>query len=188
MDELKYFNLDNLLFEGDNSISKKFNKDGFLNAEDFFCILIWKANRAKSKHANRLLKLNPTKNLESICLELTKSIFQAHSDEERYEILRGKKYKFKLPTTSAILAVYNPVKFSIYDYRACDILKEFKDFSKINSWEKYNEFNNAVNTQVKQYDKLRDKDRYLWGKSFHTELIEGLKNNFINQNFQDIKP
>jgi hypothetical protein len=188
MDELKYFNLDNLLFEGENSISKKFNKDGFLNAEDFFCILIWKANRAKSKHANRLLELNPNKDLETICIELTKSIFQAHSDEDRYEILRGKKYKFKLPTTSAILAVYNPVKFSIYDYRACDILKEFKDFSKINSWEKYNEFNNAVNTQVKQYDKLRDKDRYLWGKSFHTELIEGLKNNFINQNFQDIKP
>lgn len=187
MDEIKYFNLDHLLFEGENSISKKFSKYGFLKAEDFFCILIWKANRAKSKHANRLLKLNPNKDLETLCKELTESIFQANNDEERFKILRSKNYKFILPTTSAILAVYNPDKFSIYDYRACNILKKYKDFSKINTWEEYTEFNNAVITQVKQYERLRDKDRYLWGKSFHNELIEGLKNNFINQNSEDIK-
>jgi hypothetical protein len=179
MDEKRYFNLDHLLFEGEDCLSKKYHKDGYLNAEDFFCILIWKANRAKSNHAKRLLHLNPNQDLETICINLTTKLFELDNDEERFNLLKSENYQFRLPTISAIMAVYNPNEFSIYDYRACDVLKEYGlDFNTVNNWKQYNKYNNAVKNNVIQYENLRDKDRYLWGRSFYNELVAGIKKGF----------
>ena len=43
-DYLKYYNLERYLFE---EVTKKFKEEGQLGAFDFFCIVMWKANRAK---------------------------------------------------------------------------------------------------------------------------------------------
>ena len=51
-DFIKYYDLESYIFEGVNT---KFHKYGFLSAFDFFTIIIWKANRAKSKISKRIL-------------------------------------------------------------------------------------------------------------------------------------
>lgn len=48
----KYYFLEDYLF---NEVHRRFHEQGYLAAEDFFCIVIWKSNRAKSKVAERLL-------------------------------------------------------------------------------------------------------------------------------------
>ena len=42
---LKYYFLENYLFE---DVSKNFQKNGYLNSEEFFSIIIWKSNRTKT--------------------------------------------------------------------------------------------------------------------------------------------
>lgn len=51
---LDYYYLEQYLFD---VVSARFQTVGTLSAFDFFCIVIWKANRAKSKVAKRLLKI-----------------------------------------------------------------------------------------------------------------------------------
>ena len=72
-DYRKFNDLENYLF-GD--VSRRFSEQGYLKAFDFFCIVIWKANRSKSKIAKRLLsKGHP--DLDSAVVALTKSLANA---------------------------------------------------------------------------------------------------------------
>jgi hypothetical protein len=57
MDFLGYYNLEPYLFD---IVSPRFHQEGSLNAFDFFSIVIWKANRAKSRIAKRLLSQAPS--------------------------------------------------------------------------------------------------------------------------------
>lgn len=61
LDYLRYYDLEAYLFE---DVRKRFQKEGVLSAFDFFSIVIWKANRAKSKVAHRLLKMAETDDLD----------------------------------------------------------------------------------------------------------------------------
>ena len=45
---LEYYNLNDYLF---GTVNKRFHENGSIGSFDFFCIVIWKANRAKSKIA-----------------------------------------------------------------------------------------------------------------------------------------
>jgi len=82
-DYRKFFDLENYLF-GD--VSKRFSEQSYLEAFDFFCIVIWKANRSKSKIARRLLfKGHP--DLDSAVVALTKSLAKAENDKKRMYIL-----------------------------------------------------------------------------------------------------
>lgn len=45
---LKYYDLENYIL---TDVRANFKANGHLNSFDFFCIIIWKANRAKSKIA-----------------------------------------------------------------------------------------------------------------------------------------
>ncbi|CAN5483920.1 hypothetical protein BH20ACI3_BH20ACI3_39720 [soil metagenome] len=76
MDYLKYYDLERYLFE---DVSKRFQKEHSLSAFDFFSIIIWKANRAKSQIARKLLsRQSPGKrDLESVCRELTAALYKA---------------------------------------------------------------------------------------------------------------
>jgi hypothetical protein len=176
---IKYYNIEDYLF---NIVNKKFHKEGNLNAFDFFCIVIWKANRAKSKIANRLIKNG---SLESVCKKITSKIFNAKNDEERLEILFN--YGFRFPMASAILTVLYPDKFTVYDVRVCNILNKYFDLANTEPNNKnihkkiktYFEFVNTVrNHPETRALSLRDKDRYLWGKSFYDDLRINIKNKF----------
>lgn len=50
MDYRAFYHLESYLF---NTVRIRFLENGFLDAFDFFCIVIWKANRSKSKIARK---------------------------------------------------------------------------------------------------------------------------------------
>ena len=128
IDYKKYFDREHYLFE---DVHARFEKDHSLGAFDFFSIIIWKANRAKSKVARRLLRedRNSKRELNARCRVLTRSISAARDHKERLRILI-KDWGFALPMASAILAVCYPNDFALYDYRVRD---QIKDFPKLNT-------------------------------------------------------
>ena len=177
-DYRKLYDLENYLFE---EVSRRFSELGYLEAFDFFCIVIWKANRAKSKIAKRLLRKGHP-DLDSAVIALTKSLANAADDKTRMEILIV-EWGFRLPMASAILTVLYPMSFTIYDVRVCDVLKRFHNLpNKTNFdslWNGYEKFIAAVKEATPSEYSLRDKDRWLWGNS----LFEQLKND-IDEKFQ----
>lgn len=169
MNYLKYYHLENYLFE---ELKGNFQKRGYLTPEEFFCIVIWKANRAKGKIKVKLLRHRIS--LEQNVKKLTNEIFKASDNKEKLKILLD-GWKFNLPMATAILMVLYPKDFTVYDIR---VRKELgiEDFAgRKNQIERYfSEFLPMVKEKVKG-ESLRDKDRYLWGKSFYEDLIKFLK-------------
>lgn len=170
MDYLSQYDLEKYLFE---SVSSRFRNDGYLYAYDFFCIIIWKANRAKTKIAKRLMEYSSFSNLDEAAFELTKGIGEAIDHKERLRYLM-KEWGFQLPMATAILTVLYPDDFTVYDIRVCDELKDYhrlKNLFKFESiWSNYLDYKNKVISETPQGLSLRDKDRYLWGKSFSKQL------------------
>jgi hypothetical protein len=177
-DYRKFYDIENYLFE---EVSRRFSELGYLEAFDFFCIIIWKANRSKSKIAKRLLsKGHP--DLNSAVIALTKSLAKAENRKARMKIL-FEDWGFLLPMASAILTVLYPMSFTIYDVRVCE---ELNDFDKLQNktnfdslWNGYEKFIAAVKEAKPSEYSLRDKDRCLWGKSFYGQL-----KNDIDEKFQ----
>jgi len=172
-----YYNLENYVR---NIVRRKFDQQGDIDGFDFFCIIIWKANRAKTKIADRLLKLKKDANLDSICKELTQQIAYKEP-KERLRIL-FEDYKFLLPMASAILSILYPDEFSVYDVRVCGILENFKDLGNITNfeklWKEYEKYLTAVKAYNPSKKNYIEADQNLWGKSFYDELTVDIKTNF----------
>ena len=175
---IRYYDLEDYLFE---DVSARFRSDGEIGAFDFFSIVIWKANRAKSMTAKRLLHLGAghgLRDLEAICRHVSRCVRAAETDEARFAVLIT-DWKFALPMASAILSVFYPERFSVYDYRVCDVLGDFAglawttDFTRL--WRGYNDFIDIVRT-TPYGNCLRDKDRYLTGQSTSTQLVNDITN------------
>ena len=162
------------------TVTHRFHRQGSLAAFDFFCIVIWKANRAKSRIAERLLERGHT-SVETAVASLTREIFRASSDEERLRVII-ERWGFRLPMATAVLSVLYPDRFTIYDVRVCRELRGFgtlaqaKRFETI--WSGYQDFHQAVVAATPLRLSLRDKDRYLWGKSFATQLAADIARDF----------
>lgn len=164
---LKYYFIEDYLFR---EVRKNFKNNGYLSPEEFFCIIIWKSNRAKTAIKRKLLKLG---SLRGIVRKLTSEIFHATGTKQKLELLI-KDYKFSLPMASAILTVLYPDDFTVYDVSVRRQLK-IRDFAgRQNQIERYfAEFLPSV--KKIQGKSLRNKDRYLWGKSFYEDLMEFLE-------------
>ena len=173
---IKYYDLENYVL---TDVRDSFDRNGHLTAFDFFCIVIWKANRAKTKIAQRLLNYNP--DIEKSVKDLTSKIFSATEDKQKLKVLID-DYKFRLPMSSAILSLLYPDNFTIYDVRVCDTLTNFKGLDNTTNFEKlwirYMDYIESVRNYEPQNLSLRDKDRFLWGKSFYEQLNKDLTNNF----------
>jgi len=172
VDYLKLYNLEQYLFD-DVKTSYQANKK--LSAFDFFCIIIWKANRAKSKVALKLVSHNgnATHDLNAIVEKLTTAIANAPNDKARMRILIG-EWKFRLPVASAVLTVLYPDSFTIYDIRVCDELQNHHNVQNKTRfddlWTGYQAYLSDVRKKVPTISTLRDKDRTLWAKSFEKQL------------------
>lgn len=179
-DYQKYHQLEAYLF---GTVGPQFRRSGTLSATDFFCIVIWKSNRSKSTIANRLRKQDSKgrSKLNAIIKSLGKAIHKAATHQKRLEILL-KQWGFRLPMASAILTVLYPDDFSIYDIRVCEQLEDFKSpaakrpFDRL--WEGYQAYLDAVRQATPRHLSLRDRDRWLWGKSFIEQLESDLKRGF----------
>src|ERR1700733_7988774 len=109
---IQFYTLESYLF---NTVHRRFAEQGHLDAFDFFCIVIWKANRAKTKVAKRLLGTTQ-KTLDEVVIELTKNIAAQETPKDKMGLLMFGNIRFRLPMASAILTVLYPDDFTVYDY------------------------------------------------------------------------
>lgn len=163
MNYSKYYDLEKYLF---GEVRENYFKRGYLTAKEFFCIVIWKANRAKTKIKKKLLSYG---SIENVVKEISSQIFKTEDAREKLDLLL-KNFTFGMPMASAILSVLYPDEFTVYDYRVRDQL----GLSSVYSSQKYFEyFLPKVQTEAKNCGlSLRDMDRELWGKSFFQDLKE----------------
>jgi hypothetical protein len=169
IDYLRYYNLESFLFE---DVSNRFREHGSIDAFDFFSIVIWKANRAKSVTAKRLRTFaEPGESLDAVCRRLTGQLHDAMDDEAQFMILQD--WGFALPMASAILTVLRPDRFTVYDYRVCEELGSFESLVNLSNrqrlWEGYSKFIEAVRAMALEGE-LRDTDRHLIARSLANQL------------------
>jgi hypothetical protein len=177
VDGLRYYDLDAYLFE---DVHKRFWADGSIGAFDFFSIVVWKANRAKSRIAKRLIAKYPRQDadLDAIVHKLTGSLFNAESHAERLRILL-EDWGLYLPMASAVLAVLYPDYFTVYDYRVCEQLGRFQELSQWSQFDKiwpgYQQYREAVLAAGPDGLSLREKDRYFGGMSRAMQLAKDIE-------------
>lgn len=176
---LQWYDLERYLAE---TVGPKFRRDHSIDAFDFFSIIIWKANRAKSHISRRLLRMHDPKTLPQIVDDLARALAEVTEDRDRMRTLFA-DYGFLLPTASAILTVLWPERFTDYDIRACDELGAFHELAAIGKfsdhlWTKYVEFREAVEQKVPGDLPLRDKDRVLCARSGMKQLHADIKRQF----------
>lgn len=184
-DYLSYYNLESYLFD---DVRQRFYRDGKLDAFDLFSIIIWKANRSKSKLAQRLIK--KCGDLEVAASTFTAELFNTRSPEARL-LLAMKSWGFYLPMASSILSVLWPDDFTVYDIRVCKelVCEKLGAFHSIGNlrpekvWPKYCEYRDAVVKAVPADLLLRDKDRFLWGRSTAHQLVRDIQRGFAVTRF-----
>ena len=171
-----YYDLENYIL---SDVGRSFRNHGQLNAFDFFCIIIWKDNKIKTKVARQLLARNS--DIEKSVNELTRKIYSADSDRQRLWILIH-EYKFRLTMASAILALLYPDNFTMYDPRICNTLKKNNRLAAIENfdtlWRGYSEYIQCIRNYGPQHLSLRDKNRLIWGESFYNKLVGDLQGAF----------
>ena len=181
-DELvEYYHLEHYLFD---VVHRRFHVEHSIGAFDFFSIIIWKANRAKSKVAKKVLarKAGGEKDLEAIVRRLTSCLYQASGGRERLRLLI-EDWRFPLPTASAVLTVFWPKEFTVYDVRVCGQLGDhhrlahWTNFERL--WHGYGQYMKAVNGAIEAPLSLRDKDRCLWARSAAKQLENDIKSGFV---------
>lgn len=162
----KFYNLEEHIFQ---YVGPRFRKTGVLSVEDFFCIVIWKANRAKT---NIKKKLSKKTTLSKSIKNIADDLFKAESLEKKLGIII-KKWGFGLPMATAILTVLYPEDFTIYDYRVRQQLG-LKDIYSVKKY--FKEFLPIVKKYAKSKgETLREIDKELWGKSFYEDLQKLIK-------------
>ena len=170
-----YYDLETYLF---GTVTQRFRDWGYLAARDFFCIVIWKANRAKSR-VRPTMMTRAKADLETAVYQLTTGLAGLPVGEARLRYLI-EAWGLRLPMASAILTVLYPDEFTVYDVRVCDILRdsqlgdfhglaEMTQFARL--WPRYQAFRAAVAAAAPPGLSLRDQDRYLWGRSFAEHWI-----------------
>jgi len=177
MDYRQFYNLEPYLL---NVVRGRFQDQGWLSAFDFFCIVIWKANRAKSKIATKLLNKGYP-DLDAAARALTEGLNGGAKPRERLRYLM-KDWGLGLAMASAILTILYPDEFTVYDVRVCNMLGGFHNLKSRtnfdNLWTGYIDFKRAVITKGPRNLTLRHKDRFLWGKSFHDQLKKDIREKF----------
>jgi hypothetical protein len=174
---LVYYDLESYLFD---TIGPRFRRVGSISAFDFFCIIIWKANRAKSKVARRLLSKGAS-SLEEAVRDLSRAISAQPNAKERLALLRL-EWSFRLPMSTAILSVFYPDEFTVYDVRVCEVLRDFEKLDNMSRfddvWAGYLSYRSAVQKAAPPDLSLRDQDRWLWAKSFVQQLQRDIDGGF----------
>lgn len=180
IDYEQFYDLERYLFE---DVTDFFRENGYLSGVQFYCILIWKAERAKFLNARKIMNKDRSKTFDENVKILTSKISSASSDLERTIILFD--WKFRIATASAILTVLYPKRFTVYDYRVVEReeLKRFKNFGSEKPERKavrYLEFIETVKalTLEREFKDLRSRDRYLWGRSRYISMILDIKSGF----------
>ena len=164
--------LETYLFE---KVGPHFSKTGIISKEDFWLILIWKANRSKN-NTRRALEQNGT-TFKNAVAGLAESIFNKICHKDRLVELVIEQ-RLGLATSSAILTVLYPLDFTVYDIRVCDELGGHHKLANCchpdRLWSGYQKFLAAVVAAEPAITLLRDKDKSLWGRSLLKDIDKEL--------------
>ena len=175
-DPIAYYDLERYLFD---AVGPRLRETGELTTFDFFSIIVWKANRAKSRVARLLLKRAAS--LDDAARSLAQALAAAPDDRERMRVLL-EGWGFRLPMACAILTVLWPEQFSVYDVRVCEQLarcQSLADRTKFETlWTGYREYIDALVEATPPGLSLRDRDRWLWAKSAAEQLERDLNRSF----------
>jgi hypothetical protein len=170
IDYRKFYDDESYLFD---EVGPRFQRNGVIEASDFYMMLIWKANRAKNRHRDRLKRVSHSTFADAVT-DLARSLFKADTDKERLHLLMS-RWGFYLPTASAILTILYPGNFTVFDYRVAYEVK-FKNLAQREFsdqlWAEYRDFCEEVRVAPPEAFglSLRDCDRFLIGRSFRKEL------------------
>ena len=169
-DYLKFYDYEHYLL---TEVGPRFRKTGELSAADLYLVFIWKANRAKNYHRDRLKGLVPTRCFQDAADAIASSLRRCTGEKERLEMLMN-KWGFQLPTASAILTIFYPDEFTVYDYRVREELGLTENLSQRvfsdSLWSRYLAFREKVKSETPSHFCLRDKDRFLIGRSVRREV------------------
>ena len=159
---LKYYDVETYLL----GVGDRFREIGELSPQDLYFIFMWKANRAKNRHRDRLRA--EAGSFHVAVDQIASALTAAASQKERLGILM-RDWGFRLPTATAILTILYPLEFTVYDQRVRDELGLNVDASgdlfSDALWAAYEEFKALVISATPPELSLRDKDRYLMARS-----------------------
>ncbi len=151
-------------------VSSRFGEEGTLAPYDFFAIIVWKSNRAKTKIRRGLDDAGVSAEV------LMREVHEADTPRAKVEALlriRG----IGLAMASAVLTVCYPEEFTVLDYRAwgtlCRWSVEGLPARYPGTSEKYLQYCQACRALAdKKGLSLRDLDRALWAKSWEDDLLD----------------
>lgn len=153
-------------------VGAHFRVTGQLALEDFWLILIWKANRAKNNARRRFEQVGKC-TFEQAVSRIALALSAAQTRDARLRVLM-RDWGMKLPTASAVLTVLYPESFTVYDIRVCDQLGGFHELAtrRFSSrlWNEYQKFVAAVESAAPPHLTLRQKDHHLWGLSLMEQV------------------
>jgi len=166
IDYRKYYDDEEYLLD----VGQNFRKHGTLDAPDLYMLLMWKANRAKNYHRERLKR--KAGSFEAAASGIASDLTASSEPKQRLQVLMI-NWDFALPTATAILALLHPEEFTVYDWRVCDEIefayKPWVCFSD-KLWDEYCRFKEGVVAATPGHLTLREKDRFLIGRSIRSEL------------------
>jgi hypothetical protein len=160
-----------------DEVGPRFREIGVLEPSDFYTLLIWKAERAKNTHKRRLTKIAGS--FGSAVQQIASELHVNTSHKHRLEVLL-KKWQFKLPTASAALTILYPDAFTVFDWRVCkEVGLDYKPWNERPFsdalWGHYESFKQAVINQTPAQLSLREKDRFLIGRSTRKSIEHDCK-------------
>lgn len=161
------YDLETYLFE---KVPTQFSESGTLSSYDFFAIVIWKSNRAKTKIKKGLSDIGKTVD------ELMRAVGTTPEQVAKVDLLLATR-GIGLAMASAILTVCYPQEFTVLDYRAWESLKslEIPDLPKRvpGTASEYVQYCWACKAFAQHMGvSLRDLDRVLWAKNWEDELLD----------------
>lgn len=169
MDYKKFYDDERFLLD---EVGPNFRRTGELDAIAFYMLLNWKAPRAKN-YAKKRLKAKAG-SFKAGVRKLADDLHKAATNKRRLKILM-EYWEFSLPTATAILAILFPADNTVFDWRVCDqVGVDYKPWNQRAFsdalWQHYETFKQAVIDQVPSETVLREKDRFLIGRSIYEEL------------------
>ena len=172
-DDRKFADDEGYLF---GEVTSRFASQGWLGEYDVLSIARWKADRARTHVARRLVRKG-ARSVDAGARALTRALANAATDESRFWIVL-RDWGFRLPMGSAILTVCFPSAFTVYDVRVCSELAKFDELAHLaptpKLWDRYLAFVEAVRASAPAGYSLRDCDRLLWGRSRRRDLQQWL--------------
>jgi len=150
-------------------VSQRFRDSQALSSYDFFAIVTWKSNRAKTKIKRGLAALG--RSVPSLMHEVS----AATTTQAKVEVLL-QVWGIGLAMASAILTVCYPEQFTVLDYRAWKTLQQASVEGLAARYpmnaEEYLQYCQVCRRLAAQAGlSLRDFDRALWAKSWEDDLL-----------------